>query len=90
MKSPDRKMLFGCFADGALLQSVAENKDGKVSVRNEDINDFAKQISTLPKGAADERITFGMIKIDGNLSGVWTTFQFYFKGKFSHCGADSF
>ena len=90
MKSSDRKMLLECFADSAILQSVAQNKEGKASVKNEDINDFARQISTLPKGAADERITFNMIKIDGDLASVWTPYQFYFKGKFSHCGADSF
>ena len=90
MKSSDRKMLLDCFADSAILQSVAENKEGKVSIKNEVINDFATQISTLPKGAADERITFNTIKIDGDLASVWTPYQFYFNGKFSHCGADSF
>lgn len=58
MKSSDQKMLLNCFADSAILQTIAKNKEGKIYVRNENIADFAKQISTLPKGAADERITF--------------------------------
>lgn len=90
MKSSDRKMLLDCFTDSAILQSVSQNKEGKVFVKNEDIEDFASQISKLPKGAADERITFNTIKIDGDLASVWIPYQFYFDGKFSHCGADSF
>lgn len=30
------------------------------------------------------------VKIDGNLASVWTPYEFYFNGKFSHCGANSF
>ncbi len=90
MKSADRVMLVNCFADSAILQTVDKSKEGKVFVRNEDIGDFAKQISTLPKGAADERITFDIVKVDADLATVWASYKFYFKGKFSHCGVNSF
>ncbi len=30
------------------------------------------------------------IKIDGNLSSVWTPYEFYLNGDFSHCGTNSF
>lgn len=30
------------------------------------------------------------IKIDGNLASVWTPYEFFLNGKFSHCGANSF
>ncbi len=59
-------------------------------VRKENISDFAKQISTLPKGAADEKITFDIVKVDADLASVWTPYQFYFNNKFSHCGVNSF
>lgn len=90
MKSGDRVMLLDCFADSATLQTVARNKEGKIFVRNENIADFVKQISTLPKGAADERIIFDIVKVDADLASVWTPYKFYFKGKFSHCGVNSF
>ncbi len=90
MKQADAVMLKECFADSAVLQTVAKSKDGKVSVRNEPIDDFIKQIASLPKGDADERITFDMVKVDADLASVWTPYQFYYKGNFSHCGVNSF
>ncbi len=90
MKTGDSSMLIQSFADSAVLQTIAANKQGKVSVRNEDVREFAKQIASLPKGDADERITFDIIKVDADLAIVWAPYQFYYKGKFSHCGVDSF
>jgi len=40
--------------------------------------------------AADERISFETIKIDGPLAIAWTPYKFYYEGKFSHCGVNSF
>jgi len=37
-----------------------------------------------------KKITFSNILIDGNLASVWTPYEFYFKGQFSHCGVNSF
>ncbi|GEO08467.1 nuclear transport factor 2 family protein [Segetibacter aerophilus] len=90
MKNGDSLMLTQCFADSAIMQTIAKNKEGKVSIRNEDFHDFAKQISKLPKGDADERITYDMVKVDADLAIVWTPYQFYYKGNFSHCGVNSF
>lgn len=91
MKSGDRAMLQSVFADSALLQTVSRDKQsGAISVRNEPIRNFIEKISKLPKDAADERITFNMVKIDADLASVWTPYQFYYEGKFSHCGFNSF
>ncbi len=90
MKISDAALLTSCFADSALLQTIATNKQGKTVIRNEAIADFAKQIAQLPKGAADERITFGSVQIDGALANVWTPYYFYYNGNFSHCGVNNF
>src|SRR5689334_18441520 len=90
MKNSDAAMIQSAFADSALLQSVGKNKEGKIVIENEKIDDFAKFISTLKKGAADEQIVFESIKIDGPLAMVWAPYKFFFDGKFSHCGVDSF
>ncbi|MCW3109248.1 MAG: hypothetical protein JWQ09_3754, partial [Segetibacter sp.] len=45
MKTGDSIMLTQCFADSAILQTVAKSKDGKVSVRSEEIREFASQIA---------------------------------------------
>lgn len=89
MKNGDSKSLIECFADSAILQSVSE-KDGKVSIKNEPIKDFADFVGTQAKGAADERISFDLVKIDAALAIAWTPYEFYYNGKFSHCGVDSY
>lgn len=89
MKNCDPLLLKSSFADSAILQSVAD-KNGKISIVNESIIDFANSISKLSKNDADERIQFDEIKIDGALAIAWTPYKFYYKGKFSHCGVDSY
>ena len=90
MKNSDAAAIQNAFADSAILQTMARNKDGKMGVRSEDVAAFAHSISTLKKGAADEQIVFESIKIDGPLAIVWAPYKFYYEGNFSHCGVDSF
>jgi hypothetical protein len=90
MKTTDPQMIRSAFADSAILQTVARNKEGNTIVRNESVDDFARSVSQLKKGAADEQIVFETVKIDGPLSTVWTPYKFYFDGKFSHCGVNVF
>jgi hypothetical protein len=90
MIKSDAGMLTAAFADSAILQTIATNKEGKVIIRNESVAEFAQGISKLPPGAADERITFDVIRIDGALAIAWAPYKFYYSGKFTHCGVDSF
>ncbi|HAK12434.1 MAG TPA: hypothetical protein DIW54_09685 [Chitinophagaceae bacterium] len=90
MKTADAQLLQACFADSAVLQTIATNKEGKTIVRNESVAAFAASISKAPVGALDERIEFDMVKTDAALAIVWTPYQFYLNGNFSHCGVNSF
>jgi len=90
MRNSDANAIRAAFADSAILQTIAKNKEGNPIVKNENIEDFAKSISELKKGAADEQIVFESIKLDPPLAMVWASYRFYFDGKFSHCGVDSF
>ena len=90
MKNADASLVTGSFTDSAVLQTITRNKEGKTVVRNEQVKDFAEFISRQQKGAADERISFETIKIDGPLAIAWTPHKFYYEGKFSHCGVNSF
>lgn len=38
----------------------------------------------------EEKLTDYIVNSDGNLAHVWTPYEFYTGGKFSHCGANSF
>ena len=90
MKSADAALLKSVFSDSALLQTIARDKEGKTVIRTESANDFAALVGTLKKDSADERISFETVKIDGPLAIVWTPYNFFYNGKFSHCGVNSF
>ncbi len=90
MKNGDGPLLKSTFADSAILQTIVMTKEGKTQIRNEAVAEFADFVSKEEKGAADERITFDVLKIDGKLAIAWTPYQFYYKGQFSHCGVNSF
>lgn len=91
MKESDEAMLKNSFTSNAVLQTIGRSKEtGAVVVTSEEVNAFAESIQKISKGDADEQIVFETIKIDGDLASVWTPYKFYYKGKFSHCGVNSF
>lgn len=87
MRQGDSAMLQSCFAPGAILQTI-DPRSG--TVKQEEITGFASSIAKAPKQALDERIRFDMLQTDAALASVWTPYQFYYNGKFSHCGVNSF
>jgi len=90
MKNVDAAMLKDAFADSAVLQTIRRRPDGTFFVHNEKVSDFVASVNSAKKDSLDERITFETIKIDGPLAVVWTPYKFYYAGKFSHCGVNSF
>jgi hypothetical protein len=90
MKNTDVALLKSSFADSMILQTIARDKEGKLTVRNEPATDFIDFISKESPGNADERISFDVVKVDGPLAMAWTPYNFYYKGQFSHCGVNSF
>ncbi len=85
MKNVDPALLNAALSDTAILQTIT-----KTGVKTEDLKDFVASISKMGKNDLDERITIEAIHVDGNLASVFTPYSFYFKGKLSHCGANSF
>jgi hypothetical protein len=90
MRNADPEMVKSSFADSAVLQAIIRNKEGAIVAVTEPVDSFAKTVGSMAKNAADERITFDIIKIDGPLAFAWTPYLFYYEGKFSHCGVNSF
>ena len=90
MKNADAGMLKDAFADSAVLQTIRRRADGNFFVQSEQVSGFVSQISMAKKDSLDERITFETVKIDGPLAIAWTPYKFYYAGKFSHCGVNSF
>ncbi len=90
MKSSDSVLLKTCFAENCILQTILKNKEDRIIVKDESVNEFAVSIASQPKGSLDEQIVFDVIRIDGPLAIVWTPYNFYYNGKFIHCGVNSF
>lgn len=90
MRNGDTGSLLSTFSESAIMQTIVQTREGKTIVRNESVQDFGKMVGSLMKDSADERITFEAIKIDGPLAIVWTPYEFYFNGNYSHRGVNSF
>lgn len=90
MKKADSIGVKQVFSDWAVLQTISRNKEGGTLIRTDEVGAFASFVGKSTAGDADERISFGAVHIDAGLASVWTPYQFYYKGNFSHCGVNSF
>ncbi len=90
MIEADGVKLKNCFTDSAILQTITKDKEGKDIVKNENVMAFVNMINLVQKGVADERIAFGVVKVDGPLAIVWAPYKFFRNGVYSHCGVNSF
>ena len=68
MKNAEAELVKKSFADSIVFQTISRNKEGIIKVENENAEDFIEFIRKQTPGAADERITFETIKIDGPLA----------------------
>ena len=89
MRNADTIKLKSTLSNNATLQTIV-SIGGEVSVKDEPFANFISVVGKLQPGDADEQIEIENINIDENLASVWTPYHFYYKGKFSHCGANSF
>lgn len=73
------------------IQTTFTNREQKHILRTETreqlLANVAKKKST---DVYEEKLLSWKIEIDGNLASVWTPYEFYLNGNFSHCGANSF
>ena len=97
MKQSDGLMLQSVFVEQVIFQTIARDNDGNTIVKSEDAAAFIEQVSKAEPNSLDEQISFdgnnewtGTVKADGSLAIAWTPYRFFYKGKFSHCGVNSF
>ena len=73
------------------LQSIGKNKEGVIQLTTTEASNFLKSIVSIPEDQNfEEKILSYNIQIDGNMANAWTEYEFWFNGKFSHCGVNSF
>lgn len=73
------------------IQTTATNREGKKMLKTETKEQLLINIARKkPQDTYLEKLLSYTIKVDGNLASVWTPYEFYYNGNFSHCGANSF
>jgi hypothetical protein len=85
----DTTIIRGTLAEDVKLVSAFNNREGKPMVHAETMDKFLVGIATAP-GTLDERLFNPEVRIDGNLATVWVKYEFWYDGKYSHCGFDAF
>ncbi|CAM1342691.1 nuclear transport factor 2 family protein [Tenacibaculum amylolyticum] len=87
----DSSIVSSTLHSGIKIQTTYTNKEGKRILRDETREKLLAGIAAKKKTDTYlEKLLSYDIKVDGNLASVWTPYEFYFNGKFSHCGANSF
>jgi hypothetical protein len=87
----DSTIMKSTFHKNIKIQTTYTNKDEQKVLQTESIEKILTIIANKKKEDIYlEKLHSYDIKIDGNLASVWTPYEFYFNGKFSHCGANSF
>ncbi len=72
-------------------QTVFATKDGSNMVKDGNGEDFIMAIGKRPADQKwEEKLLDYKVQIDGNLAHVWTPYEFWLNGEFSHCGANAF
>jgi len=73
------------------IQTASSNKLGQSMLTTDSKEKLLFSVANKkPEHVYLEKILSFDIKIDGNLASVWTPYEFYLNGNFSHCGANSF
>lgn len=73
------------------IQTTGNSKEGISFLKTDSREKLLKSVANKnPDHTYLEKLISFTIKIDDNLASIWTLYEFYFNGKFSHCGANSF
>lgn len=73
------------------LQTIVKDTIGSASLRKTSASMFFKNISGIPlEMDFEEKLLSFNINSDGLMAHVWTPYEFWLGGKFSHCGVNSF
>jgi hypothetical protein len=87
----DATIMQSVMATDVTMQTASTNKEGKHIVSTGNGQDLLNAISNIPADQIwEEKILGYNVQIDGNLAHVWTPYEFWLNGAFSHCGVNSF
>ena len=89
--SGDTALMQSVLMDKVFVQSAYRSKQGEDVLVTDDIADLLHAIANRPEDQKwDERLLEYSVQVDGNMANAWTPYEFWFNGKFHHCGVNSF
>ena len=87
----DTAIMRSVLAEKVHLQTIGKTPEGATLLRTENMDDFIKSIASIPDSVQiEEKLLDYTINSDGLMANAWTPYEFYLRGKFSHCGVNSF
>lgn len=90
MYQRDTAALRECFIPAAGLYTYHRDSKGNPRPKGESVNDFIRGVASIGDSPFEEKLTGWHCLIDEGIASVWTPYTFFFEGKFSHCGVNSF
>jgi len=90
MYKSDTAALRTYFTPGAKFMTYSYDAKSNPRAKGESLNDFLRGVGLMGPADMEERLTGWQCLIDDGMASVWTPYEFYFEGKFSHCGSNSF
>lgn len=87
----DTTLMKSVMMDKMLMQTTFTNKEGKNVLITEESEKLISAVADRTIDQKwDERLLDYVIQVDGTMANVWTPYEFWFNGKFSHCGVNCF
>ena len=87
----DTLLMQSVMRDNLLLQTTFTDQDGKNILVTENSSKLIDAIASRPADQKwDERLLAYNIQIDAAMANVWTPYEFWLNGVFSHCGVNNF
>ena len=90
MYKADTAAMRTCFTPGANLMTYSFDSRGNPRAKGEALGDFLRGVAIMGEAEMEERLIGWQCLVDDGIASVWTPYAFYFEGKFSHCGVNSF
>jgi ketosteroid isomerase-like protein len=85
----DTSALRNCFIPGVQLMSYTHDSKGNARSKSDSLYDFLRQIELIGETEIEEVLTGWQCNIDEGMASVWAPYEFFYDGKFSHCGVDN-
>ena len=90
MRRSDTAAMRACLSPSVHFEATQSRPDAEPTLIQESVANFLMSVSRIEAGLLDERIVFGSVLVDGSMATAWTPYEFYYNGKYSHCGVNSF